>query len=139
MSASPDFPDRKAMLAKVHLAKKELGLDDGTYRIVVARITGKDSAGACRRPQLVDLLAEFKRLGWGGAPPRKTSDKPYVRKVFALWRSFCESGLARTPTPAGLKAFVKRMSGVDDPEWLDPRQAGLVIEGLKAMIARGGE
>jgi hypothetical protein len=35
-----------------------------------------------------------------------------------------------------LLAFVKRQTGVDNPEWLDGAQANKVIEGLKAWHAR---
>ncbi len=137
MSAAPDFPDRKAMLAKVHLAKKALGLDEDSYRAVLARITGRDSSAACQRRQLVDLLAEFKRLGWtGNSAGRPKSAKPHVRKVFAVWGEMCRRGIPDNPTPAGLKAFVARMTGVDDPEWLDPARGRRVIEALKAWQER---
>ncbi len=133
---APDFPDRKPMLAKVHLARKDLGLDDETYRAVLVRVTGKTSSAACQRRQLVDLLAEFKRLGWAGADGRKKSDKAHVRKVFALWEQMAADGIPRIPGRAGLLAFVQRMAGVDDPEWMSPEQATRVIEALKAWRAR---
>ena len=135
-----DFPDRKAMLAKAHIARKELGLDDESYRSILVRITGRESSGKCTRPQLVDLLGEFKRLGWKGSAParhRPASDKAHVRKVFALWKDLCDAGCVRIPSRAGLMMFCRRMAGVDDPEWLTPDQAAKVIEGLKAWRARG--
>jgi phage gp16-like protein len=132
---SADFPDRKAMLAKVHLAQKALALDEDGYRAVLVRVTGKDSSGACRRRQLVDLLAEFRRLGWKDAP-RPPSGKAHVRKVFAIWGAMCRDGIPAVPNRKGLSAFVQRMAGVDDPEWLTAEQARNVIEALKAWQAR---
>lgn len=35
-----------------------------------------------------------------------------------------------------LAAFVKRQTGVDNPEWLTPTNANKVIEALKAMGER---
>ncbi len=37
---------------------------------------------------------------------------------------------------ASLRAFVKRQTGIDDPEFLTPDLAGKVIEAIKAMQAR---
>lgn len=36
-----------------------------------------------------------------------------------------------------LAAFVKRQTGVDNPEWLTPTNANKVIEALKALKAMG--
>jgi phage gp16-like protein len=54
-----DFPDRREMLAKVHIARKDLGIDDDTYRDVLTRVTGRTSSADCTRSQIVDLLDEF--------------------------------------------------------------------------------
>lgn len=35
---------RSPLLAKIHIARKDLGLDEDTYRAVLIRITGKRSA-----------------------------------------------------------------------------------------------
>jgi len=137
MTISRSFPDRREMLAKIHLAKRDLALDEDSYRALVLRVTRCASSADCTRPQLVALLAEFKRLGWGA--PRQVSTKAHVRKLFALWRAMCEAGIPDKPTAAGLKAFVARMTGVDDPEWLDAAQGRKVIEALKAWQARETE
>ncbi|ELK67425.1 TPA: phage protein GemA/Gp16 family protein, partial [Neisseria meningitidis] len=34
---------RRALIAKIKIAQKELGLDDGTYRAVLERVTDKRS------------------------------------------------------------------------------------------------
>jgi phage gp16-like protein len=124
------------MVAKVHIARKEMGLDEGTYRSVLERVAGQSSSAACTDAQLHSVLAEFKRLGWH---PKQTgrpiSQKPHVRKVWALWaelRPFLRDGSA-----GALRSFVKRQTGVADPEWLDGAEAALVTEGLKAWLARG--
>lgn len=133
-----DFPDRRAMLAKVHLAKKDLRLDEEVYRDIIQRVTGLTSSSKCDRPQLVKLLAEFGRVGWtGGAKPAfKASSKAHVRKVFAIWTAMCRDGIPESPTRAALVAFVKRQTGIDNPEWLSPEQANKVTEGLKAWRKR---
>lgn len=67
---------KKPMLAKVHIAKKELGLDDGTYRDVLRRVTGKTSAADLSKEKLEAVLAEFVRLGWTPKPTAKHGYKP---------------------------------------------------------------
>ena len=147
---------RNPMLAKIHIAKKELGLDDGTYRTILERITGKSSSSGLPDSQLDAVLTEFKRLGWkpkaatataktdaGKNTRRRISDKPHVRKVFAIWDDLCSQGIPVIANRTGLLAFVARMTktesrpgGIADPEWLSAEEANKVVEGLKAWRAR---
>ena len=41
---------RRALIAKIKIAQKELGLDDATYRAVLERVTGKRSCTECSIP-----------------------------------------------------------------------------------------
>ena len=132
------------MLAKVHIAKKELGLADDNYRAIMRRVTGKASSGVCSDIELQQLLAEFKRLGWkpktnGAASGTKKSGKPHVRKVYALWGELDRAGALHDGSRGALQAFVQRQTGVASPEWLMAPQANQVTEGLKAMLARHKE
>jgi phage gp16-like protein len=131
----------RPMLAKAHIARKDLGLDEETYRDVVKRITGQTSARDCTPLQLDRLIAEFRRLGWKPKTKRPASKSPRVRKVWALWGAMCKAGLVKAEDTASrraaLRTFVEKMTGVADPEWLSPQQASNVIEGLKAWQRRG--
>ena len=131
-----DTPTRKrATMAKVHIASKEMALDDATYRSVLERVTGLRSASACTVAQLERALEEFKRLGWTPKTKRPgLSQKPHVRKVWALWGELKPH--LRDGSPTALRSFVKRMTGIGDPEWLDAAQANTVTEGLKAWLKR---
>ncbi|MBF0375076.1 MAG: regulatory protein GemA [Alphaproteobacteria bacterium] len=123
-------------LAKVQIARKEMGLEEDDYRAIVRRVTGRDSAAKCSLGQLIDLVEEFRRLGWkGGARRRPTSKSPLVRKIFVMWRELAGAGKV-TAGAAALKGFVKRMASVDDPDWLTAEQAVKIIEALKAMRDR---
>lgn len=127
-------PNRRALLARVHLAKKELALHDDSYRAVLERIGGRSSAADIDDAGLVRVVAEFQRLGWKPRSFRPGSKKPHVRKVWAVWGSM--KPILRDPSADGLRGYVKRMTGVDDPEWLDGTQANTVVEGLKAWRRR---
>lgn len=116
---------RNPMLAKVHIAKKDLGLDDETYRDILTRVTGKASSKGLSDGQLDAVLAEFKRLGWKqkSTTGRKISDKPHVKKVWAVWRDMCREGIPRDTTDAALKTFVRRMTKREDrPDGLSDPQ-----------------
>jgi phage gp16-like protein len=126
--------DRRALLARVHIASKEMALTDDSYRAILKRVTGQESAADCSDGLLTKVLDEFKRLGWMPKVKRPTSTVPHVRKVFALWTAIkphLDDG-----SDAALRSFVERQTGITRPEWLDATQANKVIEGLKAWLAR---
>lgn len=141
---------RRSMLAKVHLAAKELGLDEDARRDVLERVTGRRSAGDCRDDQLDAVLAEFKRLGWkpkpgakartGTAPiaGRRPATHPVALKARAMWISLWNLGVVRSSTEASLEAFAKRQLRVDRLQWADQGQGYRLIEALKAMAERAG-
>ena len=131
--------DRRAMLAKVHLAKKQLGLDDDAYRDVLRRVTGFPSSKTLAISALDAVLTEFKRLGFQPTQ-RPASDKAWVRKIYALWAELAP--LLDNATDETLRAFVRRQTktsrapkGIDQPEWLTAEDATKVIQGLEGWLA----
>jgi phage gp16-like protein len=140
---------RRAIMAKVHLAKKELGLDDDTYRAVLLRVTGRASSADCTESQLAALLDEFKRLGWKGAkagpskrpgtaPVSRLADHPSAKKARALWISLYQLGVVREPSEQALEAFAARQLKCERLQWADQGQVYKLIEALKAMAERAG-
>ena len=138
-----------AMRTKVQVARKQLGLDDGAYRAIIARVCGgKTSSTACGPSDLDALLREFRRLGWkptpgkaGGKPRRPPPRDAQVRMIHGVWADLAP--FVADPSDAGLRAFVARQTrtpanpvGVSAPEFLDSRSANKVLEGLKAWLKR---
>jgi hypothetical protein len=141
MSASAADP-RRAMLAKVHIARKEMSLADDDYRAILARVAGQSSSALCSAAQLARVLEEFKRLGWKPKGAKPISANPQVRMIYAIWKDI-RPLLDGVTSNAELRAFVRRQTksalhpdGVDTPEFCNPEQLVLVIEGLKAWRAR---
>lgn len=132
----PATPQRRAAIAKIQIARKALALEEDSYRALLQRVAGVGSSTLCSDQQLIAVLEEFKRLGFA-APTRKRSDKPHVRKIYALWRALKPH--LTNGSDAALAAFVKRQTGVDKPEWLDAVEGNKVIEGLKAWLWRMDE
>ena len=137
---------RRAMLAKVHLAAKELGLDDDARRDLMARVAGgKRSSADCTDAQLDLVLAEFRRLGWAPKPKTaqpaarsKARPSPFEGKAKAMWTSLWNLGAVRNGGVRSLEAFGKRQLGVDRFAWADQSQGYRLIEALKAMAEREG-
>lgn len=136
---------RRSLIGKVHVAKKELGLDETLYRDLLFRITGHSSAANCSDEQLITLVDEFKRQGWQAKPKTgpskatpKRADHKTARKARALWISLWYLGAVESSTEAALEAFAKRQLGTDRLQWADQTQMFKVIEALKAMALREG-
>ena len=129
---------RDPALAKLHVARKQLGLGEADYRAALMRATGKSSAADLDADGREKALVEFRRLGWKGKPTPNSVDRPHVGKIVALWRAAAEQGAVRDGSDAALRAFVLRQTGVAAPQFLTAGQASKVIEGIKAMCARKG-
>lgn len=77
---------------KIHIAKKDLAMDDATYRALLLRVTGKTSSKDCSPRDRQLLLEEFVRLGFkvkakkaGRSLPQVAPERmPRMRKIEAL-------------------------------------------------------
>ena len=128
------------MIAKVHLARKELGIADEDYRHILAGLTGHDSCATMSDAQLHAVIADMKRRGWKeGAPSaRRAADTPMAKKARALWLGLHQLGVIRNPSEQALEAFARRQLRCDRMQWADQSQAFRLIEALKAMAERAG-
>ncbi len=134
---------RNPLLVKVQIGRRDLGMDEESYRALLERVTGRSSSSGMSDRNLRKVLEEFERLGWKPSKKRPASDKPHVRKVFAIWADMGRAGIPGTGKVAALRTFVQRQTktlaspaGITDPEWLSPEDANKVIEGLKAWRRR---
>lgn len=96
--------DKRPLIAKIHIAKAQLNLDDEQYRDIVRRVTGKDSAAQCRYSQLVDLINEFKALGWKTPKKKAFRRTPFdpIRKIYALWSELQALGAVQSTDKTAL-------------------------------------
>lgn len=122
-----------AMLAKIHIAKKELALQEAEYRALLQRVGRVASAKDLSETAAIAVIAEFKRLGWqpreSTRPPAERAD---IRKIYALWGALHAGPLDRD----ALRAWVHGRFTVSAPEFLKPVQAREAIEQLKAWQKR---
>jgi phage gp16-like protein len=120
----------RATLAKIHIAKKELGLDDATYRAMLQTYGGVTSSKDLTAIGAAKVLAHLERAGFKpkaaahGKRPRTTSDRAaLIRKVEAL---LADAGRHW----AYADGMARKMFKVDKADWLDAEQLGKVIAAM---------
>lgn len=132
---------RRAMLGKVHIAKKVLRLTDDDYRAVLIRVVGRTSAADCSQLELDQLVKEFERLGFDAkARPRgpRPADHPVALKARAMWISLHLLGAVKDPSEKALESFARRQLGTAKLQWANQALGHRLIEALKAMAEREG-
>lgn len=120
---------RRAMLAKIHLARKALNMDETAYRAMLMRIAGVDSAGQMNEIQLDKILKEMQRLGFRpqnkrGKTPRSGKDnRPSMAKIGAI--------LADLQLPwAYAHGMGKKMVGKENLTFCTPEELRKVLQAL---------
>ena len=143
--------DRQGLIRLIHVAKRDLQLDDDTYRAILQRVAGKGSSSDLTVSELEKVLEHMKRSGFkvrskGKAPrtakPAKAKlSRPLAqdgesKKVRALWLFLHQLGAVKNPSEEALAAYVKRIAGVDALQWISGEQAETLIETLKKWAMR---
>jgi len=144
---------RQSLIRLIHVAKRDLKLDDETYRAMLTAIVGKESSADLDVPQLERVLAHMKRSGFtvrhktrvdrprdsrhtAGTLSRPIHQDAQSRKIRALWLSLRDMGAVRDASEAALGTYVRRIARIDSLSWLSAEQASRVIETLKQWQAR---
>ena len=138
---------RQKLIRLIHVAKRDLRMDDDTYRGILQKSAGKSSTSDMTIPELEKTLEHFKRCGFRvrhagkGKGKKKQPSMPLAhdpdsRKIRALWIFLHELGLVRNSSEDALAAYVKRITRVDALQWIDGKQAETVIESLKKWAMR---
>lgn len=147
-STAADQNDRQRLIRLIHVGKRELGLDDETYRTLLSGCVQKDSTSTMSVPELERILERMKHSGFkvrGKAPARPGSrpqpgrplaQHPEAKKVRAIWLFLHQLGAVKNPAEAALAAYVKRIAKVDAIQWADSRQTAAIIETLKKWAMR---
>lgn len=140
--------DRVRLVKVIHVARRELQLDEATYRLMLTNVTGKDSTTAMEPRELRAVVDHLKRKGFkvrrsgttsqAGAPrpDRRQASNPSARKVRALWLFLHALGAVRDPSERALASYVKRIAKVDDLQWADGQALDLLIETMKKWAMR---
>ena len=131
---------RRSMLGKIHIAKKQLAMDEDDYRQLLFEVTGHGSAADCSDGQLSRVIERLKEKGFKPLPKagRKAATHPMARKARALWISLHHLCVVQNPSEQALEAFAHRQLKCEKLSWANQRDANKLIEALKAMAVRNG-
>lgn len=133
------------LLAKIHIAKKELGLDEETYREVLSSEFGVQSSKDLNNEKALKLIRIFKEKGWQpkSKPKKYDGEKDDIysatpatkRMIEAMWHDLYRGN----DETKHLRQFLFNHFKVSDIRFLDKAKAYDVIEALKAMKGRRGQ
>jgi hypothetical protein len=113
--------ERNGLLAKIHVAKKQIGLTEDQYEAVL-RGFGVTSSREMTIPQLEVLVKYFRRLGFRPIearwlkPPEERRDHG-DSQVIALWKRAREIAADIDNGALRLQGLVKKICGVEILEW----------------------
>lgn len=129
---------RNPMIAKTHIARKDLGLDEETYRSILTRVAGLDSTAKMSDAQISAVLDEFKRLGW---KPKTGVSKGAARgaqdrMIRGMWIELGKAGHLKDRSEKALRAWIRNQVAVDDLRFCNVAQKRKLIEQLKRWTAR---
>lgn len=144
-STAPTSKRRRIQLIQlIHVAKRDLQLDDQTYQAILQQYGTSSSSADLSIPTLEKVLEHMKRAGF--KVRSKTKSKPEKsralaqdgesRKIRALWLFMHDLGIVRDASEKALASYVRRLTRVEALQWLSDEQTLLVIESLKKWAMR---
>ncbi len=134
--------------AKIHIAKKELGLTDEEYKAALFAATGKESSKDMDYSELVVVIKHFESKGWKPkpAPSRREKGKKRFENIgdrgthmatekqlnmlHAIWM---DSKAVRVKTEAALQKFLMRIVGVSDLRFVEKCDVGKIRRAIEAL------
>lgn len=142
---------RKGLLAKVHVAKAQLGMDDADWRALLEERFGVRSSALLSLGQLESLAGHLEKRGWTPSRIRKPFDrhgKPHVatrddsgmgregqmRKIEALLAELGRAEGRYMPWDYAA-AILKHQTGLTRLEYAEPSQLRGVIAALSKNVA----
>jgi len=130
-------------LAVLHIAKKDLGLDEDTYRDALEAHGGVRSSADLDDVGFLKVVKHFESCGFVSRfnvpAPRSTrpgmaTDKQ-IKKIYALWWSM-PSYYEKGKEYRALRGFLKKRFRVNHENFLSFDKAHSCIEALKDISAR---
>ena len=139
---------RNRLIQLIHVAKRELSLDEDIYRSVLKELTDKTSCSKMSMDELNQVLEHFKSVGFTvkkkstnkrPTPQSNRSASPESGKNRAIWLTMHQQGFVRDSSEQALDNYISRMLNRKTLgknisfhcQFLNNRQAVKVLEILK--------
>lgn len=140
------MPNNK-LLARIHILKKEAGLDDDQYRVLLNGygVASSKEFNDKQANNFARFLQDYikrnhpdalnNRHGWGKNKYEYLrgrrgdfADPQQLRMIEAIWRD-----VARDPGDEALQKFLNRQTGIKNITWLKKTDVKAVLTALKVM------
>jgi phage gp16-like protein len=125
--------ERRGLLAKIHVAKKQMGLNEGEYEMILRsfRVT---TAADLTISQLENMVTLLKRYGW--KPEKRRGRSPDAPERLEALRARCRAlagqlkdGEKRVP------GLIKKICGVENLAWCrDSRKLTRLLAALEKIV-----
>ncbi len=136
-----------ALIRKIHVGCRELGLDNEARRELQLVVTGKASMSNMTEGELQAMVKRLEADGFKPSAGGKNRHKPAPRKdlrlVHKLWSELGKAGQLRDASRAGLNRFIRARFGdhwsmvpADVDMLTDWAQIDAVIQSLKSWGKR---
>lgn len=135
----------RKLVATVYQAIKDLGLKEHEYRAIYLRVTGKESIsgdngqGGMTDKDLGRVIEALKKVGFNPENPKTDLSRcpsPQARKIRSLWLTLKDLGVLRDSSEKALLIYIRKRTGVERMEWMEPSQLQYITETLKAWVER---
>lgn len=128
----------KSTLAKIHIGKTQLGLDDDTYRTILRSVGGAESAKNLSTEGAAKVLRHMEICGF--KPTRSGKRRPRVTGPRIAQIAKIEALLADAGRPwEYINGMVKRICKVDAIEFCDDAMLAKLIAALQIDANRRAE
>lgn len=151
----PPRNPRRADLAKIHIAKKDLGLSDSDYRTMLRSVAGVESSAhldAAGRKKVLQHLVKcgfkpfqnpprppVKKGGGGGSPRRGRPNNMEDESTRAAQLAKIEALLTVGARPwSYADALAKKICGIDKVAWVPAALLYKIITALRKQALREG-
>jgi len=135
--------NQRSRLAIIHLAKKQLGLDEEAYRAILSGAGLSSAKDIESDGQFNAVMGAFERLGFRASCPKiKRGTVPGNPGMISRRQEYYIKGLwelaSRSKDEQSLRRIVKRIGKVDDIRFLPRRAASALILALRDICWKAG-
>ena len=139
--------NQKSRLAIIHLAKKQLGLDDDAYRAILSGAGVASAKDIETELQFSAVMGAFLRLGFlpsrhGGLNKYHSAIPGVSPAMISRRQEYYIKGLwslaSRAKDEKSLRQIIKRIGKVDDISFLSRRSASALILALRDICWKAG-
>ena len=135
-----------ALIRKIHVGCRQLGIDAETRHAMQQQLTGKASLSEMSETELLLVVDHLKGKGFAATTGKRPRAKDArLRLIHVLWSKLGQAGALDNPTRAGLNAFIQRrfkeawgVVPVDIDMLREPLQIDDVVQALKQWGQRVG-